>query len=675
MALSGTISTSLRGRVYKIVWSASQSVTNNTSTITCKHYLVNDATFSLYINGRTNSCTVGGVEKSFSSSSISTSGGSSIHLGTTTHTVSHNADGTKSVTIKGVFNIQATLSGTYYSSLTASGTVTLDTIPRASTPTVSGTKSLGSTMTITTNRASSSFTHTLKWEWADKSGTIATGVGSSTTWTPSVATFAPYLTNAASGTCVITCTTYNGSTTIGTKTVSFELSIPSSVVPSVSSVTASDEKGYASKYGAYIQNRSSVKVVTSAEGVYSSTIKTYAVTMDNLSGSSSSCTIGTPSNTGTRTVTSKVTDTRGRTASKTASINVVAYSAPSLLNLSAFRAVNGVADDTSTTVRVIYGAVVDDINGAGANSKKLKIAWVSESNSSSTTITLSSYSVSGGTYDITGIPTDETCAITLTLTDDITSASRSANVGTAEPLLNFSPNGRALGIGTIVDEDADGFLAVGWEAEFDKSVTMRDGLNLLGSMYISNNQAYRSFNTNGDFRNLAYINETNAYRYGQGSYQNNEGAAYYEGNTVSIRSNDWVYITSPSAGISYRAYGQNKVLATTASYMNETQTVTLSEAVSAQPNGVVLVWSWYASGAKDYEWTYFFVPKHHPNISSGGGIEMFSIDSSGGTHMAKYVYVTDTQVKGNSRNSSGGKTLGGLSVNNGYWVLRYVIGV
>lgn len=120
---------------------------------------------------------------------------------------------------------------------------------------------------------------------------------------------------------------------------------------------------------------------------------------------------------------------------------------------------------------------------------------------------------------------------------------------------------------------------------------------------------------------------------------------------------------------------KNKVLATTASYMNADQTITMSEPISAQPNGIVLVWSWYDGGAKNWDWVHKFIPKHHPNISSGGGVDMFAIDSGGSAHMAKYVYVTDTQIVGHSRNGSGAKTLGGLAVNNGNWVLRYVIGV
>lgn len=124
-----------------------------------------------------------------------------------------------------------------------------------------------------------------------------------------------------------------------------------------------------------------------------------------------------------------------------------------------------------------------------------------------------------------------------------------------------------------------------------------------------------------------------------------------------------------------RQYGVNKVLWNGGAYMNASQTATLSEAVSAQPNGIVLVWSWYDGGAKNWDWVHRFIPKHHPNISSGGGVDIFAIDAAGSAGMAKYVYVYDTKIVGNDYNNSGAKTICGLTVNNGNWVLRYVIGV
>ena len=130
MALSGTISGAYRGYTLQTTWSATQSTSGNYSDITCTHKLICDSTYALYIDGRTNSCTVDGTAKSFSSSAISTGGGETITLGTTTHRVYHNADGSKSFTMTTVFNMQADIVGTWVSSITASGTITLNSIPR-----------------------------------------------------------------------------------------------------------------------------------------------------------------------------------------------------------------------------------------------------------------------------------------------------------------------------------------------------------------------------------------------------------------------------------------------------------------------------------------------------------------------------------------------------------------
>lgn len=226
MALSGTISKKITGREYRIEWSAKQDTADNSSTITCTHKLINDSYYSLYIGSRTVSCNVGGVTGTATSPEISTGGGSTITLGTTTHKVTHDSDGKKeNVPITGVFYIQATLSGTYTDSITASGAVTLDTIARASVPTVSASSvTMGNSVTITTNRKSDFFTHDLSYSFGGSTGTIATGVGASYAWTvPDLVSKIP---NQASGTCTITCKTKNGTTVIGTNTVTLTLNIP-----------------------------------------------------------------------------------------------------------------------------------------------------------------------------------------------------------------------------------------------------------------------------------------------------------------------------------------------------------------------------------------------------------------------------------------------------------------
>lgn len=130
MALSGTISGAYRGYTLQTTWTATQNTAGNYSEITATHRLICDSTFALYIDGRTNSCTVDGSAKAFTSPAISTGGGTTILLGATTHRVNHNADGTKTFTMTTVFNMQADIVGTWVSSITASGTITLNAIPR-----------------------------------------------------------------------------------------------------------------------------------------------------------------------------------------------------------------------------------------------------------------------------------------------------------------------------------------------------------------------------------------------------------------------------------------------------------------------------------------------------------------------------------------------------------------
>lgn len=118
-----------------------------------------------------------------------------------------------------------------------SKTVDLPTIYRASVPTVCtlsggllGTITMGDTVYIHTNRKSSSFTHTLKYDFAAiKGATINTGVGDSYGWT--VPDLAQYCNNATSGEATITCITYNGSTKIGEETCVVTVNVPDATKP------------------------------------------------------------------------------------------------------------------------------------------------------------------------------------------------------------------------------------------------------------------------------------------------------------------------------------------------------------------------------------------------------------------------------------------------------------
>lgn len=132
MALSGTITGSYRGYTLRADWSATQNVAGNYSDITITHTLVIGSAYSLNIGARSNTCSVDGAAQNYTSPAINQKGGS-VTLGTTTHRVNHNPDGSKTCTISDVFNVNATIDGSKVASITASGNITLDSIPRQAT--------------------------------------------------------------------------------------------------------------------------------------------------------------------------------------------------------------------------------------------------------------------------------------------------------------------------------------------------------------------------------------------------------------------------------------------------------------------------------------------------------------------------------------------------------------
>ena len=165
--------------------------------------------------------------------------------------------------------------GDYYESITGSDSWTLDTIARASNPSLSASLVImGNSITVYTNRQSTLFTHTIKYEWGQTAGQveIGTGIADSFKWTVPL-NFANSIPNSTSGTCTFYVSTWSNGSVIGTKAVSFTVTVPTNIGPSLSSIACSDPNGYASTYGAYVQNKSKVKVTVTASGSYSSTIK------------------------------------------------------------------------------------------------------------------------------------------------------------------------------------------------------------------------------------------------------------------------------------------------------------------------------------------------------------------------------------------------------------------
>lgn len=452
MASSGSFSGSIHSGHYKlrVDWSQTKDVSNNKSTVTCKLYLVND--YSLSIGSRTSPCTIDGTEYSYSSSSISTTGTHS--LGTVSKTVSHSSDGSKSITIKAVFNIQATISGTYYSTISASATITLDSIARASTVSAISCN-MGSATTVTITSASSSFTHTLTYAFGSASGTIAAKTTStSVSWTPPLS-LANQIPSATSGVCTITCTTYNGSTSIGSKSCSLTLSVPSSVKPTISSLTAARIDGdVPSSWGIYVMTKSKAKLtINGTSGSYGSTIKSYSISGGGYSSTASTLTTGFLNTSGSITFTATVTDSRGRNSNAaTVTISVVAYTQPTFSSLSSQRCLSsGSLDDDGTYIR---GQVSYTFSSCGSKNSVTRAVYYKKTADSTWTNAGVSFS-SGTAFTFGGgnISTETSYDIKYTLTDAFTTITVQDVVSTAAVVMDFKSGGKGLAIGKVSETD------------------------------------------------------------------------------------------------------------------------------------------------------------------------------------------------------------------------------
>ena len=112
-------------------------------------------------------------------------------------------------------------------------------------------------------------------------------------------------------------------------------------------------------------------------------------------------------------------------------------------------------------------------------------------------------------------------------------------------------------------------------------------------------------------------------------------------------------------------------------YMSGGQTATLSQKVSEQKTGIVLVWQAYSDGApQPWEYNFTFIPKWQAITNSSRGVVCYLATSHAGYIGTKYVYLFDDKIKGHNDNSTGAtKGNSGITTTNNHWVLTYVLGV
>nr|DAX65764.1 MAG TPA: protein of unknown function DUF859 [Caudoviricetes sp.] len=294
-----------------------------------------------------------------------------VTLASGSSTISHNADGTKTLPVSCTFNPNNGLHGT----ITVSASLSLTTIPRSSSVSVSA-GVIGSAVTININRQSSSFKHTVRYAWAGKSGTIATNVDTSTTWMIPL-DFANDIPNSASGTGTIYVDTYSGSSKTGTQSATFTASVAANLKPTFSGITLSDLNSAAQNLipsgNTFIQVISNIKVAfNSAAGSYGSSITGYyaEIVGKNQSTSSNGGSLGIMNYHGTVKIRASVSDSRGRWSdTREISVSVLEYFAPAL-SFSIAR-----TGSTSSTLTVTRNAKIAPLTVSGSQKNSMRLTF------------------------------------------------------------------------------------------------------------------------------------------------------------------------------------------------------------------------------------------------------------------------------------------------------------
>lgn len=686
MAASGTIQEAIRtGYRLQIAWTVdSQSVANNTSTVTAKVQLVSTGS-SYTINSsasKSGSLTINGTKYSFTFTAA-LSGNQTKTIYTKTVTVSHASDGTKTCAFSATAGINVTLSGTYYGNVTASGNGTFNTIARASSiSAVTASVSVNGTNAckVDISRKSSNFTHTVVFSFGSYSKTT-TGVGTSTSYAIPTS-WLNAIPNATSGTAKVTVTTYSGSTKIGSAvSKNFTLTVPASVVPTISSVAVADTTTNHTTFGNMVQNKSKAKFTITAAGALSSTIKAYKTVFESKTYTGATPTTSTITKSGTASAVITVTDSRGRTASVTKTWTVVAYAAPKIVSFTAARCLaDGTENYEGTFLKAAFNFSIASVNSKNANTYVIEYkpqsgtTWTALTNGTGYAVNTSAISTEG-LFDV-----DSSYDLRLSITDSFTTIRVQTEIPTAFTLLDFNASGRGVAFGKVSEltEGIEFALpTVFSNAEVPSSVKyLEQGQDLNDVMnpgfYAIPNTTVSASLLNKPWSgtmtgSLLVMSEGNTNQRIQLLHKSSrtEGAIYerciYQGTW-----GDWHKIFD----------GNGTVLWSGGMYMTETHKITFTEPASLQPSGIVLVFSEYYDGeAKNQSIVSHFVHKKSIANHSGSGNCFWMMTSNGAYVATKYLYIRDDGLTGHANNGIVINGTSGITLSNNRFVLRYVIGV
>lgn len=447
----------------------SYSVENNSSNVTVSiNFYRTNTGYTTYGNG-TVYCFIYNDTYSQTVTSSDAITNSGIDLFTKTLDIPHNEDGTRNL------NVAAYISHERFTSDSHDFYVDLTTIPRVSEMTYPITWTLGDELSFTIDRKLSSFRDTLSYHCTYTengvpkaySGDILTkSSATSAKFTPPF-DWAKHSPNMIRGMATFTLSTYDSSgTLIGSTVKNSWFTIPDTVIPDcsislsdTSSIWVSGSKKSCLEYfGKYVSGVSAIHAEITASGAYGSTIKSYSGSYPGGSFSTQSFNISTSGLSGVCQIDATVRDSRNRKNSASASASIAAYSPPKVTALSVRRCkskTDSTEDEQGNYTQVTYGYEIVNVAGTNKNAKSIVLKYKTTSGSESEWITqnLTASAYSGTGSIILETSSDNSYVFSFTVSDSISSSSKSTSVSTGYCIYHVPASGKGITFGGIAEGD------------------------------------------------------------------------------------------------------------------------------------------------------------------------------------------------------------------------------
>lgn len=629
----------------KVEWSATADHANNKSTVTATLYYKKSSTSTAATYGAfSGSITINGTKTNISKSVTLNPNNTWVNVGSATQTVTHNADGSKSITIAAAGGI----SGSSFSGTSLSSSVSLDSIARKATitsapnfydtgnPTITYSNAAGNAVTsLEVCISKDGVEDTVPYRSVSKTGT---------SYTFNLTTAERNALRAAAANSNSIKVRFYIKTVIGSNTyyhnMEKTLTISNGSIPTLAPTAKDTNTATIALTGdsnKFIRYMSTASVSTGAKAVNGATIKSQYIKNGSQKITAAS---GTLTNIESGTFEYNVVDSRNNSVTETLNKTIINYVIPTVYLRIAAPNATGILNFQ------IYGNYFSGSFGSTSNTISLQYRYKAADGSygSWTSVTPT---ISGTTYTadvmIASLNYQTNYIFQARIIDKLNTKTSSEYPIKTTPIFDWSKDDFKFNVNVnamksiIFPKGTDGIRG-----------TNSDGTVVLALQPSNNND------------NLVI---------GYGNYEEEKGGTRIYGNNIELFSKGNITING-------RVYGSNKILWSGALWMMEGHEIALNEAISKQPNGIVLVFSFYENGEKDYNFCSFFVPKHLVGLKEGAGHNFLMGTQGFGAICNKYLYISDTLISGNIANNSGGTNgTTGITYNNAKFVLRYVIGV